>query len=72
MNHTLEEVSSTNDSNTILILSISFTLMFLSYISIYTIYCRKYDYDNEKNKKYEDEYEPLFHNYGTYHESNIV
>ena len=79
MNITLEEVSYSNDSNTILILSISFTLMILSYISIYIIYCRNYNDNNDNNdnnnkskyKKYD--YEPLFNNYGTTNkESNFV
>jgi hypothetical protein len=57
-------INDNNSSNVILILSLSFTLMILTYISIIKMYCT----NKRENNDYDYDYEPLHNNYGTLEE----
>lgn len=61
-----DEVNNNNE-NYYFILILCFSLMILTYISIYKIYCIHYDNDTKrKNNKYD--YGRLHNNYGTLEE----
>lgn len=64
-----DEENNSNYDNYYFILIICFSLMILTYISIYKIYCIHYDNTKRKNNKYDSyEYERLHNNYGTLEE----
>ncbi len=64
-NSTISNSTENNSSNVILILSVSFTLMVLTYISIIKMYCTN---KRENKSNYVYDYEPLHNNYGTLEE----